>query len=622
MVGAILVALVILGLGFWMGEPSEEPGMKARPSSPEARAAARPSNAPAPQPPPGSGEQARPSNAEGMLEVEVLSGNTPVPGVQMRLYAREPADLQAFPARWSGGSQGETGAEGRWAVAVAPGSYYVTARVQGRAPGYAAVVHPPGPVRTQVQVRLEQGVEAFGLVLEKATHEPISLAEVIFTPPAFSSGTQGLMDAPEDEQLVATTLETGGFRLPYLAPGRYRIEARAPGYVTAVLPSAPIPFGGRITLMLKPSGQLEGVVLRTDGQPVAGVEVLAVSPQHESTVRTDDAGQFFFELPPGIYTVLARGGEGAGVLKGVAVTVGQRVQGLSVRLSAGSRITGKVVRKDGSPILGARVEACLRELCESRPQQTQPFAGTDESGAFSLSPLAAGSYALKVFLPGGGRLRERLLTLAAGEHSTQTILCEPDDHLECQLREPTSIQGRVLHSRGLPVRNVFVNILSAEPARNAIRYDRDEFWSSVLKRKPTGYEFVGDRFELHGLSPGPQMLMVRSDGMSASLLLDLRPGERRVLELTVYPPVSMRVRLMDAATHQPLSWGLLRHPVLGLAESREKERFVFHALPPGEQILHVIRDVPGTRQLAKTSHTVRLTTNPENDLGDLEVPAP
>ena len=43
-----------------------------------------------------------------------------------------------------------------WAVAAAPGSYYVTARVEGLAPGYAAVVHPPGPVRTQVQVRLER----------------------------------------------------------------------------------------------------------------------------------------------------------------------------------------------------------------------------------------------------------------------------------------------------------------------------------------------------------------------------------------------------------------------------------------------------------------------------------
>jgi hypothetical protein len=178
---------------------------KARSNSPASRTAARPPSAPSSKSPRGSGERAQPlpaapqkePNAEGTLEVKVVSGNTPVPGVDARLYVREPADLQSFPARWSGGSQGETGAPGRWAVAAAPGSYYVTARMQG------------------------------------------------------------------------------------------------------------------------------------------------------------------FDLLPGTYNVSAREGEEAGVLRGVAVAVGQRLQGLSVRLGEGARIMGKVVRKDGSPVLGARVEVFL-----------------------------------------------------------------------------------------------------------------------------------------------------------------------------------------------------------------------------------------------------------------------
>jgi hypothetical protein len=646
------VALTILGLGFWLGEPSAELETKAQSSSPASRTAARPPSAPSSKSPRGSGERAQPlpaatqeePNAEGTLEVEVVSGSTPVPEVDVRLYVREPADLQSFPARWHSGSQGETGATGRWAVAAAPGSYYVTVRLPGRAPGYATVVHPPGPVRTQVQVRLEEGAEAFGLVLEKGTHEPISFAEVVFTLPAVNSISQGNSDAPEDERLVATTSETGEFRIPYLAPGRYRIEARAPGYASGVLPSAPVPFGGRITLLLKPGGQLEGVVLRANGQPAAGAEVLADNRQHRATVRTDSAGQFSFELPPGSYIVSARSGEEAGVLKGVAIAVGQHVQGLSVRLGAGARISGKVVRKDGSPVLGARVVACLMELlCEDLSQQIQLLAGTDESGAFSLAPLAEGTYFIGVHLPGGRLLQRSPVTLTAGEHSTLTFLCEPTDDLACQPQESqegspqrtqASIQVRVLHSRGIPVRHVIVDIISVDLALNAVDLEQNarvppqrrtaygwyRFWETF--RRPTSYEFLGGRFELHGLSPGLHMLMVRADGMSTSIVLDLQPGERRALELTVYPAVSMRGRLIDAATHQPLSRGRVYHPVLNSTDSLRDGRFLFHALPPGEQILYVIRHVPETQQAITTTHIVKLSTNLENDVGDIEVSAP
>jgi len=638
--GAVLVALGILSLWFWMGEPPEEPETKARPSSQEARTAARSPNAPSPKPPRGSREGAQPlpaapqeePTADGLLEVEVVSGNKPVPGVQVRLYMREPADLQSFPARWHGGSQGETGATGRWAVAAAPGSYYVTARLPGRAPGYATVVHPPGPVRTQVQVRLEEGAEAFGLVLEKGTHEPISFAEVVFTPPAVSSFSQGDMDAPEDERLVATTLETGEFRLPFLAPGRYRIEARAPGYAPAVLPSAPVPFGGRITLMLKPGGQLEGVVLRADGQPAAGAEVLADNWQQGATVRTDSAGQFSFELPPGTYDVSARSGEEAGVLQGVAVAVGQRVQGLSMRLSAGARISGKVLRKDGSPLLGARVEACRMEPgCPDLPRQGQVFAGTDESGAFSLSPLAAGTYYITVFPAGGGRFWKDLGRLAAGEHSDLTLLCEPTVAPECQLQESeegspqrtlASIQGRVVHSRGLPVRTVIVDVFSAEPAQNGVGLSGKERWDAIRKKRATSYEFLSDRFELRGLVPGPRLIVFSAEGMRSSVLLDVRPGEHRDLEVTVSPAVSMRGRIIDAATHQPLDWVSVDHPLSSTLSAGKDGRFAFRDLPPGEQFLLVTWKAPGTRTSMMTLHLVKLSTSPENDVGDIEVSAP
>jgi hypothetical protein len=245
--------------------------------------------------------------------------------------------------------------------------------------------------------------------------------------------------------------------------------------------------------------------------------------------------------------------------------------------------------------------------------------------------LVEGTYAIRVTLPGGGRLQERRVALASGEHVSLTFLCEPRDGVECQLEEPeegspqstrASVQGRILHSHGIPVRHVIMDILSADPAQNATRGKGSEIRSALQAMKPISYEFLGDQIELRGLSPGPSVLMVRAEGMKAALHLDLRPGERRVLEIPVYPAVSMTGRLIDAATHQPVDWAMVYHPLYGASQTGKDGRFAFRELPPGEQILLVTRYDSRTKTSMLTMHTVRLTTTPENDVGDIEVPAP
>ncbi|WP_224369049.1 carboxypeptidase-like regulatory domain-containing protein [Hyalangium versicolor] len=448
--GALLVALGIAGLWLFLGDPSEAPGpensslTRSQPPVTRPTQATRPPPAPRPERPSKPGQDNPPT---GVLEVEVFSENQPLPGARIQVYEREPGDPTLFPARWTGKDSGDTGENGRWVLPVSPGSYYVTARAEGLAPGYAAVVHPPSSARTRVRLILNKGVELVGFTFAKATGEPVSFAEVSLIPPALTSGAGVRPDVPEEEALVATSNQVGEFRFSGVAPGRYRIEARAPGYITAMLPSVPAPFESRVTLLMGTGGNVKGTVLGANAQPAPGAEVLALSGEQGSSVFTDDEGHFSFELASGTYSLSARKGEEAGALEGrVTVAVGQPTQGLRLQLGAGAWVSGKVLRKDGSPALGARVEALPPGSSVARGQ-----TGTDERGAFSLPALAPGTYVLQVTFPEDRSFQHGPLTLAAGEHVSLTLTPSdeaPGEDIECLVVNP----------RSRPVTGIYIRI--------------------------------------------------------------------------------------------------------------------------------------------------------------------
>ncbi|HYI02887.1 carboxypeptidase regulatory-like domain-containing protein, partial [Hyalangium sp.] len=553
----------VTGLWFFRGEEPQGRNLATGAVSRQSPSPTRSTTVTRPEQAPGPGEEE--TRSDSSLEVAVFSGNTSLPGAQVQIYKREPADLLLPPVHWSGWRSGKTEADGRWVLPLPPGSYYVTARAPGLAPGYAAVVHPPGSEWTRARLRLEAGAELRGTTEVRGADAPVSFAEIILTRHTFTSGPQGRPEAPEEESAVATSSETGEFQLSGLAPGRYRVEARAPGYVSAVLPSVPIPFGARMTLELAPGGQLEGVVLRADGQPADGAEVLAADLEQATTVGADSDGRFSLQVPPGAYALSARRGDEAGALEHeVKVVVGQRVQGLRLQLSGGASISGKVVRRDSAPVVGARVEA--------RRQQTEGSgtAVTDGKGSFSLPALAAGTYVVRVYVPGGSRFDHGPLTLAAGEHALLTLIDEPRGGLWCSVGGD---QGPV--GEGIRVR---ASALPATADRSAVEARTNSKSRVHFAGLPAGLVRV-ESPAVPSLEGRSVTVLVRrnSENHNCALSSGLSNIEGRVVERSGGPP-DAPVLVVSSSTPES------RYPNLlwsGAMQPDEQGRFRT-TLPPGK----------------------------------------
>src|SRR5437868_8702753 len=174
----IIVAVVLVGVGLALFFASRPEGPEASSAaSPGGSAAAPRASAPVkragrvlqPESPedvgakgtadPGSTPRLSqaPSDEDGVLEVEVLEGERPVPGASVRLYWRGPRDPNLNEVSWRLASSGATDAQGRARLASRPGSYLVAVRAQGHAPLQRDVVRPYGEARTVLRLTLEAG---------------------------------------------------------------------------------------------------------------------------------------------------------------------------------------------------------------------------------------------------------------------------------------------------------------------------------------------------------------------------------------------------------------------------------------------------------------------------------
>jgi len=163
-----------------------------------------------------------------------------------------------------------------------------------------------------------------GVVVNSATGEPIQRALV--TAVRFDLPKEGERSAPGQPFVAKTFTDSGGaFRFSGLAAGRYNLSAEKSHFLPDEIPeiSEGIDLtksleGSRITLT--PLGVITGKVTDTEGEPLRGVNILALSASVSDGIRvthadrnvaTDDRGMFrLWNLQPGKYFLKAAGMRG------------------------------------------------------------------------------------------------------------------------------------------------------------------------------------------------------------------------------------------------------------------------------------------------------------------------
>ncbi|RKG68711.1 hypothetical protein D7W79_33780 [Corallococcus exercitus] len=426
-----------------------------------------------------------PSEADGVLDVEVLSDGKPSLGTTVRLYAPG-----ARASAWTLMGSGVTDPKGHVRLASGPGRYLVAVRAPGLAPLLRDVVRPYGESRTALRITLAPAQSLTGRTVVRGTNEPLPLVELVLTAHARELEAWQSADAPDDERVYATSDERGNFRIDGLAPGAYLLEARAPGYARVVMSRLRITTDGPLTLALRLASVIEGFVVDAKGLPAADAEV-RVGGNPSQVVTTGAQGGFSVEVEPGAHPLSARRGEESGALDlPVLCVAGGTVRDVRIQLGPGAVLEGRVVEEpSGGPVAGARVEVSL-----SGGDGDPGVALSDAEGHFLVRGLAPGSYDAKVTAPGYSPAVRRGLTVTQGERFP----------VELTLSGTGAVEGQVRDRNGAPVAEA--------------RISGANRWSDGADAKPIEARTDADgHYRLEGLAMGRLSLSARHEGSTVGV---------------------------------------------------------------------------------------------------------
>lgn len=393
------------------------------------------------------------------------------------------------------------GSDGQFAFeSVPPGVYEVEARgaLASAEPRRGLVVEDGA--RVVLTLALSPGRALNGVVVDDATGEPIANAEIVVAESALSSTPR-----------VVRSDALGAFHVTGLRAGVDAIvSARAEGRVSLVAE----PWRGNdLTLRLRRTGVVEGVVLDEDRRPIAGAQIevwgetadgqpIAVSetnasltgqlygdsapadpghlevtadvppipiaalsvsaslpPEmpaasvHLASYRTGADGAFHLDgVAPGQVEVLARhAGFATGSSPRVRVNGGETTSGVEVVLSPAGQLAGVVVDERGDGVADVRIEA----RSERDPWPTIVF--TDASGAFSIP--ATGETVVRA-VPMDRAPSEVRLAVASGARRDTTLTLDPAG---------LELTGRVLDERGFPIESAQLRIEALRPGTPILR---------------------------------------------------------------------------------------------------------------------------------------------------------
>ncbi len=460
----------------------------------------------------------------------------PVAGARV---SASPERVRADKARSGSGRDAKSGPDGRFSLSgLAEGTFalrasgpnggaYTSARLEGVEAG-----------ATGVRVVLGLGGTIEGLVHDGATGAPVPSAGVDLGGEVDPGAGGAERRAAKEEATWSRTKtgEDGVFRFDGVAPGVYRITARAadraPGEVGGVLVTA----GGsaRVDVILEAGAEVAGRVVALPGRvPVAGASVrdatrgsgsVSVKGDGAGGAPTDDAGRFVLRgVAAGRRRIAATAPSRPPGEAPVDVPAsGGRVE-VEIVLPAGGAIEGRVLDATGAPRAGAVVSAFSAEVAGK--------AEVDADGRYAIRGLPAGQ--AFVFVEGmdeakrSGPAGFRTVSVRDGE---TTVL----DFIEREEPRPVVVTGLV-RRRGTPLPGA---TLGFAPVGGAILEQR-----SAETDRDGAYRVL--------LPPGRHRVVYGGYAMVGELLVPAGVAEARFdLDL---PPGAIRGRVVDAGTGEPIA---------------------------------------------------------------------
>ena len=308
-------------------------------------------------------------------------------------------------------------------------------------------------------------------------------------------------------------------------PGAGFAPTYYPG-VTSVADALPIPVAlqaeaGNVDFILQlvPTARVSGIVTAPDGGPAAGGSI-TLSPDdggvtgrflgqnYSSGIRPD--GTFMvMNVPPGRYVAFARGqGRRAGeqLFGSLPVAVsGADVTGVSVGLTPGLTVSGTLSVDTGSSNPGnvTRVRVSLASL-SSLPIPTPPPSGVLLDGSFSITPVVAGTYLVRVSgLPqnfalkgayyGGRDVSDLPLEVRTGHNPAGVEIVVSD--------RVTEIAGTVPDADGQLLTDYTVVAFSSDAST----------WRPQSRYIQVGRPDANGQFRIRGLPPGDYLIVALDD---------------------------------------------------------------------------------------------------------------
>lgn len=544
----------------------------------------------------------------GILGVVVDPNGKPVPDVEVALCL-DASPNPAFTVALAGAERATvtTNAEGKFEFEGL--ATYEAFVVRARHPDFAPTIVSPIKLisanRIPLVVQLSNGTKIEGTVRDEG-NRPIAGATV---------NVRNAREASIDtlhSVIAATTTDAGGkFVMEHVPAGPKTFDASSPGYARAVLADIDVGGADRRTLdfVLKTGGQIRGMVVDPDKNPIAGAEIAAnpiVMDMNGIKLRTmaqsDERGAFeLVGLEPGSYVITAS-------LPGTSfvgrANAAPGATDLSITIQVGTIVKGVVVDDDsGAPVKAFTLVSSPTPQLLARPKERSRVV-IDPNGKFEF-PL---SYVTP-------QMREaHLFALAPGYAggSVQLQLMPPDgpprpheksiDGLVIRMRRGGHVTGRVTDTSGIPVSDARISLIIAPDTTKDAMENRLAAFLDLSRGQSSavclGVTDKDGKFDVAGELPGRYFLRIEHSefaalqtrdaievpqrGESTAGTLQLFRGGRvmgTVFDKQKQPEEGSRVTL----TVTELGAGEYRSMVTGVAGE-----FDFNHVAPGVYLLSVV----------------------------------